>query len=93
MGKKRVSIYIDEKLLLKAKNLGLNISRICERALTETIEKLEPDTNNHNIGAGGGLRTHAGLRHRISCPALPQEPDLKSGPFVLARAPPPRNYL
>src|SRR2546425_9751075 len=32
------------------------------------------------IGAGGGIRTHEGLRHRIS-----PEPDLKSSTLLLSR--------
>jgi hypothetical protein len=39
---------------------------------------------NRQIGAGGGIRTHEGLRHRISCP----EADLKCGTTPRSRPAP-----
>ena len=42
MGKKSVMIYIDEKIAEEAKEIGLNISKICENALKMAIEQLRP---------------------------------------------------
>lgn len=42
MSKKRIStIYLDEEVLKKAKEIGLNISKISENALREAIHLLE----------------------------------------------------
>ena len=42
MGKKRLtSMRIDEDLLKKAHDLGLNVSKVCENALKEMIKRLE----------------------------------------------------
>ncbi|RJS88384.1 hypothetical protein CW705_09010 [Candidatus Bathyarchaeota archaeon] len=39
--KVRVSITLPPELVKKAKELGLNISKICENALEEYIKRLE----------------------------------------------------
>lgn len=39
--KKNVLLYIDEKVVTKAKDLGLNLSKTCENALKEAIRRLE----------------------------------------------------
>ena len=55
--KKNVTIRIDENLVRKAKELGLNISKVSENALKEMIKRIEshsatkepkdcPDDNN-----------------------------------------------
>jgi hypothetical protein len=59
---------IDEDLLQKAHDLGLNVTKVCENALKEMIarierpispEKLEdcPANLQNNHGASGGIRT------------------------------------
>ena len=47
MVKKRVSLYIDEEILKKSRGIGLNISRICENALREAVERLKGNTDKH----------------------------------------------
>ena len=45
MGRKKItSMRIDEDLLRKAHELGLNVSKVCENALKEAIERLESPT-------------------------------------------------
>ncbi|RLI12007.1 hypothetical protein DRO35_04055 [Candidatus Bathyarchaeota archaeon] len=42
MGKARVtSIRVDENVLREAKELGLNVSKVCENALKEAIRRLK----------------------------------------------------
>ena len=42
MGRRRItSIRIDEDVLKRAKELGLNVSAVCERALKEAIRRME----------------------------------------------------
>nr|MDO8132601.1 type II toxin-antitoxin system CcdA family antitoxin [Candidatus Njordarchaeum guaymaensis] len=44
MSKKVIStIYLDEEVLKRAKEVGLNISKICENALKEAIYLLESE--------------------------------------------------
>jgi len=38
------SLRLDEDIVKKAKELGLNMSVICERALKEAISRLEGET-------------------------------------------------
>ncbi|GEM_PF-3473635 len=39
--KKNVVIYLDSGIVKEAKELGLNISKICENALKEVIKRLK----------------------------------------------------
>ena len=39
--KKRTTLYIEAGLIEKAKELGLNVSKICENALKEVIKRME----------------------------------------------------
>ena len=66
--KKRIMIAIDEKTITKAKELGLNISKICGFLLKRRIELLEkaesgiitktvPITSQEFISAGSGIPT------------------------------------
>ena len=63
--KKNVMIRIDAELVKKAKDLGLNISKITENALKRMIEKLEapdypekPENSSKNYsGSPGEIRT------------------------------------
>lgn len=42
MGKKtKLTIYVDQEVILKAKDIGLNLSKFCEKALIRAIEALE----------------------------------------------------
>ena len=41
MGKVKVTLLIDESVVQKAKEIGLNLSITAERALKEAIERLE----------------------------------------------------
>ena len=57
MGKKVIStIYVDEEVLNKAKELGFNISKTCENALKESIRRLE-GSSPQIINAKGGIGT------------------------------------
>ena len=39
--KKNVMLYLDPEVVRKAKELGLNLSKVCENALKEAIRRLE----------------------------------------------------
>ncbi len=56
MGKRIVtSIRIDENVLKKAKEIGLNVSKVSENALKNMISRLEasnPQTSNSEGGIG-----------------------------------------
>ena len=66
--KKNVMIRIDANLVHKAKDYGLNISKVSENALNEMIARIErpispkeledcPANRQNNYGASGGIRT------------------------------------
>jgi post-segregation antitoxin (ccd killing protein) len=42
VNKKSIMVYLDPKIVAEARELGLNISRICENALKMAIEQLKP---------------------------------------------------
>ena len=48
--KKKLTIYVKEEITEKAKDIGLNISRICENALKEAIRRLEGSDVSNNGG-------------------------------------------
>ena len=54
MPKKYATIYVDEDVLREAREIGLNISRICENALKDAIEKLKFGNINENIDCRKG---------------------------------------
>jgi len=63
MGKGRVtSIRIDEDVLERAKELGLNISKIAENALREAIKRLKGEYLNNDPEANSVDETNAGPR-------------------------------
>jgi post-segregation antitoxin (ccd killing protein) len=41
LGKKITTMRIDEELIKKAHDLGLNVSKVSENAIREAIEKME----------------------------------------------------
>ena len=50
VNKKSVMVYLDPEVVKEARELGLNISRICENALREAIRRLKGEdcqNNNH----------------------------------------------
>ena len=47
--KKNVVIYLDPEIVKEAKELGLNISRICENALREAIRRLKGENFRSNL--------------------------------------------
>ena len=85
MGKRKMTtIRIDEDLLRKAHDLGLNVSKISENALKEMIRRLEGsdnpekprdcpnDTQTLEFGSPGEIRTLvSGSRARSACPDSP----------------------
>ena len=50
MAKKTTTIRIEEELIKKAKELGIEISKSCERALRRDIEALEGTSEKPNCG-------------------------------------------
>ena len=71
MGKVRVNITIEENIVWKAKDLGLNISKISENALKDYIRRLEsPNPSNNTtkggIGTAGSDRVVARERFELS---------------------------
>ena len=59
-GKKAtVGITLPPEMVKKAREYGLNISKICENALKVYIERLEgrKTETNGGYGAGGGIRS------------------------------------
>ena len=48
--KKNVMIRIDENLVLKAKEYGLNISKVSENALKEMIRRIEAPVSSKKSG-------------------------------------------
>ena len=47
MAKKHISLYIDEKVIKESKQIGLNISRVCENVLREAVERLKGNADKH----------------------------------------------
>ena len=66
MGTKgKLTLYVDLELVKEAKELGLNISKVCENALKMAIEQLKPIYSKNkakNCGEAGPL----GFEPRIS---------------------------
>ena len=59
-----ISAYFDEEVIQKASELGLNRSKICEKALTKAIERLEGSASKF------GLHLHCFLSpKRFGAPA------------------------
>jgi hypothetical protein len=40
--KKSVMVYLDPEIVKEAREIGLNLSRVCENALREAVEQLRP---------------------------------------------------
>ena len=57
--KKLTSMRIDEEVLRKAHEIGLNISQFCENALEEAIEALE-QRKQRTVPNGGRLTADGG---------------------------------
>jgi post-segregation antitoxin (ccd killing protein) len=49
--KKNVVIYLDQEIVKEAKELGLNISKICENALKEAIRQLKSENYQNNLNS------------------------------------------
>ncbi len=63
--KKNVMIRIEQDLVAKAHNYGLNISKVSENALVEVIEALESRRVQPQVAGGPGrIRTGDPLRVR-----------------------------
>jgi len=45
----RVNLTIDEEVVRKAKELGLNLSKTCENALKEAIRRLEGSNSQSGL--------------------------------------------
>jgi post-segregation antitoxin (ccd killing protein) len=57
----RYHLFLDDDLVQKARDLGLNLSKITENCLRRVIEALEAiqSQNSHSVRSGpGGIRTH-----------------------------------
>ena len=70
------SIYINKKLLETAKELGLNISKICEHALKLYIQAIK-QTDQQIINKREGTET-VGCRQVVGPPGF--EPGIASAP-------------
>ena len=72
--KVRVSINLPPELVKKAKELGLNISKIAENALREYIRRLEGSDceKGRNLGTvGSGLVRGVGFQHKFTGKIIP----------------------
>ena len=49
--KKNVMVYLDPKVVEEARELGLNISKVCENALKEAIRRLKGEPYGKNPGS------------------------------------------
>ena len=49
--KQKVTINLDPEVVRKARELGLNISKIAENALKEYIERLESSDYKNNVSS------------------------------------------
>ena len=45
--KKKLNLYIEEKTVIEAKELGLNISKVCENSLKLVIEQMKSFYNQN----------------------------------------------
>jgi hypothetical protein len=81
--KKKVLLYIEVETIKKAKDLGLNLSKVSENALKEAVRRLEG--LNSEIGCQDGV--HCGENAGQWCggwdlnPRRPSPEDLKSSPL------------
>jgi hypothetical protein len=69
MVKVNINLTIEEEIIKKGKDLGLNISKVCENALVDMIGRIEGSGSRDNPsfsasafskragGASGGIRT------------------------------------
>ena len=86
--KRPVNLYLNVELVEKAKELGLNISKVCENALKEAIRRLtqtEPKTSSKRWWTGRDLNPRPppceGGVHAAELPA--READLIEEGFAL----------
>ena len=81
--KKKVLLSIDNKIILTAKDLGLNLSKISENALKEAILRLKGSDSKTEYPKG----TYNGEKRCDWCggwdlnPRRPEPEDLKSSPL------------
>ena len=61
-----IGIYVDEEVVRKAKEIGLNISKISEKALKDVIEKILNSNLKKYTGPGGLEPPTPGLEGRCS---------------------------
>ena len=61
-----IGIYVDEEVVRKAKEIGLNISKIAENALKDVIEKISGTNSGNETGPGGLEPPTPGLEGRCS---------------------------
>ena len=75
MGKKvKVTLLMDDEVVKKGKNLGLNLSKVCENALIDMIKRIESPKGD----TGTGNRTAKCEREDVAGPGgfEPSTPDL-----------------
>jgi len=66
--KKSTCLYLDHGVVETAKQLGLNVSKVCEKALVEAISRLKEPKQATGIQARSALRVGAGIRTRRQAP-------------------------
>ena len=47
--KKKLTLYVDAEIIEEAKELGLNISKVCENSLKEAIRRLRGSNNPNSF--------------------------------------------
>ena len=68
LGKVRVNITVEQSIVQKAKELGLNISKTCENALKEAIRRLEapnPSNTSENFSVNAFIKRVGGSPEAI----------------------------
>ena len=75
--KKRILLYIDTETIQKAKELGLNLSKVSENALKEAIRRLR-DPNPQTQPSGGAFQSENSAEWTEG-DLNPRPPECKSG--------------
>jgi hypothetical protein len=76
--KKTVSLYLSRKLVERARNHNLNLSRVTENALNNILSQIEPQNNHFSLSEGSlsGKRESSWWTERE---LNPRPPECKSG--------------
>ena len=75
--KKQILLYIDSETTKKAKELGLNLSKVSENALKEAVRRLEG--MDSQIGCQDGIHCGENSAKWTGGDLNPRPPECKSG--------------